>query len=78
MWGLGNEKDIEARDGFRSVADQMAVNSRKIDKKKLIEGDFAGQALEKNFQFRDQVEGDVQDMHKELKDGLAKKGVDID
>jgi hypothetical protein len=43
----------------------MITNSRKIDKKKLVDGDFASQALGKNFGHRDQIDGDIHQMKEE-------------
>jgi hypothetical protein len=43
----------------------MIQNSRKIDKKRLIEGEFANQALSKNFEHRDQIDGDLDMMKQE-------------
>ena len=48
----------------------MIHNARKIDKKKLFEGEFGTLALDKNFANREQMEGDLQAMKDEVKGKL--------
>ena len=66
-WGLGGAESLAQQEGYREMRQQMITNARKIDKKQLIQGDFAGQALGKNFSHRDQIDGDLDQMKKESK-----------
>jgi hypothetical protein len=64
-WGFGDEEALAAQNAYRDMRQAMIHNSRKIDKKKLMEGDIGCMALSKNFAFRDQVDGDLQQMKEE-------------
>lgn len=66
-WGFGTEDALESQKAYRDMKHTMAHNSRKIDKKKLIEGEFANQALQKNFGHRNQIDGDIEQMKEEAK-----------
>jgi hypothetical protein len=64
-WGLGGEEDVSKQEAYRQMRHTMIHNSRKIDKKKFLEGEFANQAFEKTFGHRDNVEGDLENMKQE-------------
>ena len=70
VWGLGNKEDLARQEEFREMKQTMVTNSRKIDKKRLIQGEFAGQALGKTFGHRDQIEGNIDEMKNEAKEGF--------
>jgi hypothetical protein len=67
---MGDASHVEKQEAFREMKSTMAHNSRKIDKKKFLEGDFASQAMEKTFGHRDQIDGDLKQMKEEA--GLNK------
>lgn len=70
VWGTGSAQTLLKQEEYRDMKVTMAHNSRKVDKKKFLEGDFASQALSNTFGHRDQIDGDINQMRDEA--GLNK------
>jgi hypothetical protein len=64
-WGLGDQSTLDKQEEYRQMKVAMAHNSRKVDKSKFIQGEFASQAMGKTFGHREQIDGDLDQMKAE-------------
>lgn len=59
MWGLGTEQDLIYQEEHRTTQSQLIQSARKVDKRLLVQGEFAKGALSKTFAHLDNMEKDM-------------------
>lgn len=74
VWGLGGQKALQDQQEYRQAQEQMINQSRKVDKKKLVSGDFGGQFMSgsKAFQHRENMVLDMDTIKQEHEAELKK------
>lgn len=61
VWGLGGAKALQDQEVYRQTQETMIYQSRKVDKKKLVSGEFGNQVMagSKAFQHRENMVVDM-------------------
>lgn len=75
VWGLSPESasepdpGLEAQQEYRAMQEQMLENSRKIDKRKFVQGGYASGALAKTFAHRGNMKENIEVIKAEVEKG---------